>query len=298
MVLLIAIPSHTYTIKDFSALCVLEEFKNQQTITHADRVLKLVGDSLAAEQIKNKPERLPSYSFITSYLESYAQTSSHIQDLMALDFISEADNTLRESIEFLAKKEYKPAMDKAEECFNCQLNADGVLFSTLELEGLAHNLRGTFRFLVGNLAGALSDFDASIKACPKDAFLDSYIKRASLYLEMGYKDRAFEEFEVAARVDPDVADVYYHRGQLKHLTGDVSGSTDDFKKALALNPELIYAHIQLAVAIYKEGDVEGSLKAFADAEAKFPARGEILNYKGEIYLDQGHHDKGTSFCFI
>jgi import receptor subunit TOM70 len=51
-------------LNDFSALCVLEEFKNQATITNADRVLKNVGETLARAQMSNKKEYLPSASFV------------------------------------------------------------------------------------------------------------------------------------------------------------------------------------------------------------------------------------------
>jgi tetratricopeptide (TPR) repeat protein len=52
--------------------------------------------------------------------------------------------------------------------------------------------------------------------------------------------------------------------------------------------------IQLGVAIYKDGDVEGALAAFNSAQESFPDRAEVLNYKGEIYLDQGRHEKGLA----
>jgi hypothetical protein len=59
------VPGIFLTIKDFSALCVLEEFKNQSTIANADRVLKAVGETLAREQMKHKKEYLPSASFVS-----------------------------------------------------------------------------------------------------------------------------------------------------------------------------------------------------------------------------------------
>jgi Flp pilus assembly protein TadD len=54
----------------------------------------------------------------------------------------------------------------------------------------------------------------------------------------------------------------------------------------------------LGVAIYKDGDVEGALAAFNAAQENFPDRAEVLNYKGEIYLDQGRHEKGSIQLFL
>lgn len=89
---------------------------------------------------------------------------------------------------------------------------------------------------------------------------------------------ASTQFEAAERLakseDPDF---FYHRGQIKHLTGDIPGAISDFKSALALDKELVYAKIQLGVVEYKGGDVETAMKTFESAEVQFPEKAEVFN---------------------
>jgi tetratricopeptide (TPR) repeat protein len=158
-----------------------------------------------------------------------------------------ADGLLHEGLELIAGKEdYKTAMEKIDESLqnfgeNAEVIVEGELvFSSVILEGLALNIRGTFRFLVGNLVGAMSDFEASIAASQS---LDAYIKRASVFMEMGQAERAIEEFELAQAQQDGSGDFYYHRGQVKHLTGDIKGSVGDFRQALELDPSLVYAQV-------------------------------------------------------
>lgn len=48
------------------------------------------------------------------------------------------------------------------------------------------NLMGTFAFLKGNTAEALDYFNKAIEADPK--YVQSYIKRSSIYMERGKKN--------------------------------------------------------------------------------------------------------------
>lgn len=50
-------------------------------------------------------------------------------------------------------------------------------------QAYALNLMGTFAFLKGNTAEALTYFNKAIEADPK--YVQSYIKRSSIYMEQG-----------------------------------------------------------------------------------------------------------------
>lgn len=170
-----------------------------------------------------------------------------MQELLNTPVETVADGLLHEGLVLIAGKEdYKKAMEKIEESLqNSGENAEVVIegedvFSSVALEGVALNLRGTFRFLVGNLVGAMSDFETSIAVSKS---LDAYIKRASVFMEMGNAERAIEEFELAGAQQDGSGDFYYHRGQVKHLTGDIKGSVGDFRQALELDPSLVYAQV-------------------------------------------------------
>jgi import receptor subunit TOM70 len=86
----------------------------------------------------------------------------------------------------------------------------------------------------------MEDFESSIKVSQS---LDAYIKRASVFMEMRHAERAIEEFELAGKQQDVSGDFYYHRGQVKHLTGDIKGSVGDFRQALVLDPSLVCAQV-------------------------------------------------------
>lgn len=102
---------------------------------------------------------------------------------------------------------------------------EGLSNDTLKAEAL--NLRGTFksasslisddasnlspRFLVNDVKGAEEDLLASIDLIP--SLTQSWVKIASVYMEQGNTEKAFEAFEEAIKHNPNDPDIYYHRGQ-------------------------------------------------------------------------------------
>jgi mitochondrial import receptor subunit TOM70 len=85
----------------------------------------------------------------------------------------------------------------------------GISWDAGKAEAL--NLRGTFKFLLGDVLGAKDDLQASIDLVP--AFSQSWVKIASVYMEQGDPTKAFDCFEQAIKHNPNDPDIYYHRGQ-------------------------------------------------------------------------------------
>jgi len=67
------------------------------------------------------------------------------------------------------------------------------------------------RFLMGEVAGAKADLEESLKILPE--FTQSLVKIASVHMEQGNPEAAFECFEKATKMDSKDPDIYYHRGQ-------------------------------------------------------------------------------------
>lgn len=60
-------------LDDITAVCLLQNFQNQNALLMADRVLKELGRQHAAEAIKTRQPRLPSSQFIKSYFLSFSE---------------------------------------------------------------------------------------------------------------------------------------------------------------------------------------------------------------------------------
>ena len=145
-------------------------------------------------------------------------------------------------------------------------------------------MRGTFRYLRGENDSALEDLTKSIELQP--SLTQSYIKRASMHLELGNKDAAAEDFEQAQKQYPDDPDIYYHRAQLNFIMTEFAEAAKDYQKSIDLDSEFIFSHIQLGVTQYKMGSIASSMATFRRCVKNFPKVPDVYNYYGELLLDQ------------
>ena len=82
-----------------------------------------------------------------------------------------------------------------------------LLISTTEIDlNISYS-----RFLLGNSTAAKDDFIASVELSP--ALTQSWVKLASVYMELSDPVQTFESFEKAIAQNKDDPDIFYHRGQ-------------------------------------------------------------------------------------
>lgn len=89
---------------------------------------------------------------------------------------SAGDNTLKLAVDAQAARDYAHALTLCNEALEQGLSTDAA-------RGQALNLRGSFRFLMGDSQNAKEDFEAAIKALP--SFTQSWVKIASVHMEQG-----------------------------------------------------------------------------------------------------------------
>ena len=179
------------------------------------------------------------------------------------------DNTLKLALEALSAHDYPHSLSLVNEAID-----QGVSFDV----GRAHalNLRGSFRFLMGDSQGAKEDLEGAIDAQPQ--FTQSLVKIASVHMEQGNAVDAFAAFDKAIKYDPKDPDIYYHRGQVLFIMQEFRQAADNYRKSLELDPSFVFSHIQLAVAQYKADQLSDSMATFRKALKSFPQRSEPFNY--------------------
>ncbi|KAI9204150.1 uncharacterized protein BJ171DRAFT_394502, partial [Polychytrium aggregatum] len=265
-------------LKDYTTLCVLEEFKSEASLNSMDRVMKRLGKDQAAEIMKTRKFQLPSETFITAYMDSFRQTSAHAQRIIDLTPVEEGDRLVQSSFRLILERKYTEASEAAFKACDSPLS-DAFKYH-------AFNIRGTFSFLKGDVNAAFADFEEAIKLNPND--IDSLIKRASIFMERGDIASTLQELDSAEKINSQESDLYYHRGQVRFLTEQFAPAVEDYKKSIALDSNFVYAHIQLGVTLYKMGSVMEAMAVFRKATNKFENSFEVYNYHGEILLDQGN----------
>ncbi|KAJ3809979.1 ADP/ATP carrier receptor [Lentinula aff. lateritia] len=268
-----ALEQYSEALRDFTATTVLEKFTNQATPLAVERVLKTMSTQNAQDILKSRGPKLPPATFISAYFAAFRP-----RDLPALpEAPSEGDQTLIESFKALEEHDYQRSF----ELINKALET-GVSWDVGRSEAL--NLRGTYKFLIGDVEGAKDDLNESIQLVA--SFTQSLVKIASVYMEQGQTDKAFECFEEAIKHNPEDPDIYYHRGQVLFIMNKFDDAAKNYTKSTELDDNFVFSHIQLAVAQYKAGNLASAMAQFRRTMKSFPQRSEPLNYYGELLLDQ------------
>lgn len=170
---------YSEALLDYTASCIIDAFRNDQTAQSVERLLKKVAEEKAKAIMANKGKKLPSSMFVTNYLQSFRAkpAPAGLEETAVLEEES-GKGQLRKGIAAMDKRSAQ-GYEEASDAFDRALE----LGDLDEHEALAYNLRGTFRYLKGDNDDALTDLTKSIELQP--SLTSSYVKRASMHLEQG-----------------------------------------------------------------------------------------------------------------
>ncbi|OTB06983.1 hypothetical protein M426DRAFT_318346 [Hypoxylon sp. CI-4A] len=274
------------SLLDYTASCIIDEFKTESSTAAVERLLKKVAEQKAEDIIKSKdPNKLPSPTFVANYIQSF-RAKPRPEGLEDDDEFEE--NTGKGQLQIGLKAMEKKTHEGYEEAANAFEKA--LEYGDLdEFEALAYNLRGTFRNLRGSQEQALQDMDKSIELDP--SYTQSYVKRASMHLEMGDRNSAAADLEQALKQNDSDPDIYYHRAQLHFIHGEFQDAAKDYQKSIDLDGAFIFSHIQLGVTQYKMGSVASSMATFRRCVKNFEKVPDVYNYYGELLLDQSKYEE-------
>lgn len=276
---------YSEALLDFTASCIIDSFRNEQSAQAVERLLKKFAESKAKEILATKPARLPSATFVSNYLQSFRPKArpSGLEDSVELDEDT-GKGQLQLGLRYLENKT-GTSYEQAAEAFDNALELGDIE----DYEAFAYNMRGTFRCLKGKHQDALADLSKSIELDP--TMTQSYIKRASMNLELGAPEKAEEDFAKALEQNADDPDIYYHRAQLYFIKGEFADAAKDYQKSIDLDPDFIFSHIQLGVTQYKLGSIASSMATFRRCMKNFEKTPDVYNYYGELLLDQAKYQE-------
>ncbi|KAI5811682.1 hypothetical protein DFH27DRAFT_41006 [Peziza echinospora] len=275
---------YSEALLDFTASCIIDSFRNEGSAQSVERLLKKLAETKGKAMLASKPKKLPSATFVTNYLQSFrAKPNPPGLDDSATLSDNTGDYWLRAGLEAV-KLRTASSYEEAAAAFEKALE-----LGTSSHEALALNWRATFRYLKGDSKEALEDLTKSIELEP--SFTQSYIKRASMSLELGDRDAAAKDFESALEKNADDPDIYYHRAQLNFICGEFGDASKDYQKSIDIDPSFIFSHIQLGVTHYKMGSIASSMATFRRCIKNFERVPDVYNYYGELLLDQGKFEE-------
>lgn len=169
---------YSEALLDFTASCIIDGFRNEASAQSVERLLKIVAETKGKAMLEAKPKKLPSPTFVSNYLQSFRPQPfpQGLEEGAVLDDTS-GDYHLQAGLDAVRRRTadaYNLAADSFEKAMEAGTNH----------EALALNWRGTFNYLRGDSASALKDLSRSIEL--DQAMTQSYIKRASMSLELGW----------------------------------------------------------------------------------------------------------------
>ena len=278
---------YSEALMDYTASCIIDQFRNDQSAQSVERLLKLVAEAKGKAILAQKEKKLPSPTFVTNYLHSFRPKPlpSGLEQTVDLDEQS-GKGQLRAGLMAMDKGTGE-GYEIAAAAFDHALE----LGDLGEHEGFAYNMRGTFKYLRGENSDALEDLTESVRLQP--ALTQSYIKRASMHLELGHRDAAANDFEQAMAQQPDDPDIFYHRAQLHFILNEFAEAAKDYQKSIDIDRDFIFSHIQLGVTQYKMGSVASSMATFRRCIKNFDKVPDVYNYYGELLLDQQKYQEAV-----
>ena len=271
---------YSEALLDYTASCIIDGFKNDQSAQSVERLLKKVAEAKGKKILESKEKKLPSPTFVTNYLHSFRPKPppAGLEETAELDEKS-GQAQLRAGLVAMDQKTGE-GYESATAAFNKALELGNLGWH----EAFAYNMRGTFRYLQGDNTDALADLSKSIELRPD--LTQSYIKRASMHLELGNRGAAANDFEKAMEQQAEDPDIYYHRAQLHFILNEFADAAKDYQKSIDLDREFIFSHIQLGVTQYKMGSIASSMATFRRCIKNFDKVPDVYNYYGELLLDQ------------
>ncbi|XP_072901236.1 mitochondrial import receptor subunit TOM70 [Hemitrygon akajei] len=290
-------------LEDVTAVCILEGFQNQQSMLLADKVLKQLGKEKAKEKYKNREPLMPSPQFIKSYFNSFTDDIIS-QPLLKGEKPDEDKDKEGEAADvrrtgrsgYLKAKQYMEEENYDKIISECtkEIDTKGKYVAEALL------LRATFYLLIGNAAAAQPDLDMVISMEDANVKLraNALIKRGSMYMQQQQSKLSTQDFNMAADIDPQNADVYHHRGQLKILLDNVEEAVDDFDECIRLRPDSALAQAQKCFALYRQAytgsnplQIQVAVKGFEDVIKNFPKCAEGYALYAQALTDQQHFSK-------
>ncbi|NEP86174.1 MAG: tetratricopeptide repeat protein [Okeania sp. SIO2C2] len=110
---------------------------------------------------------------------------------------------------------------------------------------------------MGNYQQVIADFSQAIKSNPELA--DAYNNRGNIRSLLGDYWGAIIDYNRALGIEPNLPDAYNNRGNAYSYFGNYREAISNYNQALKLNPELFFTYHNRGAAYLELGDYEAAL---------------------------------------
>ncbi len=145
--------------------------------------------------------------------------------------------------------------------------------------------RGQLRHALGDHAAALEDLTAALRLQPRSPA--AWNGRGAVRAATGDLAGAREDYDAALEADPDHADALDNRGSLRLRLGDIAGALEDYAAALRIRPDDAMTHYNRGHARFAAGDPRGAIEDYDEALRLDPRMANAHANRGVVRRDLG-----------
>ncbi|MFM6370267.1 MAG: tetratricopeptide repeat protein, partial [Dolichospermum sp.] len=88
----------------------------------------------------------------------------------------------------------------------------------------------------------------------------------------------------AIKFNPNLAQAYYNRGNVRDDLGDKQGAIDDYNQAIKINPNYANAYARRGIVYYELGDKQKAKEDLQQVAQLFKAQGNNAGYEKAMDL--------------
>ncbi|MBO1051298.1 MAG: serine protease [Dolichospermum sp. DET73] len=142
----------------------------------------------------------------------------------------------------------------------------------------------------GDNQGAIIAYNEAIRLNPNNA--EAYNNRGNVRSKLGDKLGAIDDFNLALKFNPNLVEPYINRGNVRSELGDKQGAIDDFNLAIKFNPKLAQAYNNRGLVRKDLGDKQGAIDDYNLAIKFNPNNADAYYNRGIVRSELGDKQGG------
>lgn len=251
---------------------------------YADPELQMsTGYALAMLYTRFHPDELRDHHLARGYINNSIAIASLLPDLEKRAFHSVFQNNGLALIEMRLGR--LPAA--------LRLVDEGLRRLDQELPGDKHRLhrsvlvhnRGKAYLALGRLDEALADLTKVIELDPN--YADYYFDRADVRRRLGDLAGAVADCDTAISLSPPFYELYYNRADIRTELGDLAGAVADFGYVVELEPDQVDARVNLVSLLLDDGLLDDARPHLDDGLLRHPDEPRLRQLRGVLALADG-----------
>jgi tetratricopeptide (TPR) repeat protein len=136
-------------------------------------------------------------------------------------------------------------------------------------------IAATRKLQLGDLKGALKDYNQAILQNPKEA--DVYVNRGIVQDELGQPQAAIADYSKALDLKPDLHLAYYNRANAQMQMKQYEKAIADYNRAIEIDPDYAYAYANRGSTQIKLGKKNEGIRDLQKAADIFASKNDQQN---------------------